>query len=156
MDDSQSESDHVLFWSFLIAVVMGALVLRHHVALVAWNGNLPLGSILVVVAIAQLLLIAVVRPTSRPGWVMLALATLPIAGLALTQLAIMCCPGGHPPLGGLLWSLTGQLTVPSVIGSGIAVVHAARAGEKRLFIGGQTTVMAISAAVATALLPLPF
>jgi len=154
-DHSAATAWRPFIWC-LVGFVPGVLILGHFVAIRAWNSNFELGPVLAFLLIIQLFVILAIRPRSRQGRVATALSSSPLAGLALTGLSRVCCPGGHPPLEGLVWALTGVLTVFVDFGALLALASAARRGESSLFVCAEMGYIVLSAAVATALLPHPF
>jgi hypothetical protein len=120
----------------------------------AWNAGLNLLWPIGVITVLQLLTFGAFRPHTVEGRIAFGLAVLPLVGLALTQLSISCCPGGHPSLGGLVWVLTSYASLACVLVFFILLALAARAAERSSFIISEVLCVLLTSVFACALLPI--
>ncbi|MDP9191375.1 MAG: hypothetical protein M3P06_06715 [Acidobacteriota bacterium] len=131
------------------------LFVRHKIGLWAFNHDPDLLQPILLCTGAFVLVCIFARPARRAGRVTLVLSALPLAGLAVTAVAMACCPGGHPPLAGLLWSFTALISIPLLVLVLVRLFNEARGGERLRFVVGDSLAVLFTYAFATALIPIP-
>jgi hypothetical protein len=135
--------------------IVAFFVVRHFVAPLARNGEVPLFPVVGAAAIALVLIATFCRPRTVFGKGMFFLSLLPLTGLALTAAGLAWWPEGHPSLGGLLWGLTTSVALPCLVATVFFTVAARRADEGRAFVLAHTVTSLVVYVFATVLVPIP-
>ena len=138
-----------------LAWLVAFLIVRRAVARWAWNDDPSLLWPLVALAIAAAVALRLARPATGRGKASLVPPALTLIGLLLVQAGLWCCPGGHPPLGGLLWAGGGLLALLLMIVQWALLAASVRQSESSRFLRLQAALALPLYALATALVPLP-
>lgn len=139
----------VLAGAFLVAVpIIRRVVARH-----ALNAGLDLLPVVAVLSLLKVFIFVGARPKSRAGRISFFVSCLPLTGLLVAAVAERCCPGGHPPIAGLVWLMTGGVTALVVVVELVLLANATHRQESKLFLGAEMAYLTACVPVALALLP---